>query len=220
MQELQMDAQALKNKHRAVREAHSEDLRIRIHRAISWLARAEQETDDLDGRFIFLWIALNAAYAKEFGFEQSERDQARGFIGKLLACDPGGRLHEVIFRQFTGPIRTLIENKFVFDPFWRAVREHDSSDAWSTQFAAAKKLAVRALMDKQTEVVLSIVLDRLYVLRNQLVHGGATWNSGANRAQVKDGAAILMAILPVMLDVMMDAPTGDFGSIAYPHIRA
>ena len=215
-----MDALALKEKHRQVRESQPEGLRMRIHRALSWLARAERETDDLDGRFIFLWVALNAAYAEEFGFEKVERVKAREFLGKLLACDTTRRLHDVVFRQFTGPIRTLIENKFVFEQFWRALRDHDSSDAWSTQFAAERQLALRALMGNQTDLVLSIVLDRLYVLRNQLVHGGATWNSSANRTQLKDGAAILMAIVPVVIDVMMESSAVDFGSVAYPHISS
>ena len=51
-----------------------------------------------------------------------------------------------------------------------------------------------------------MVFDRLYVLRNQLVHGGATWNSSVNRAQVRDGAAILGFLLPVFVDLMMDNP--------------
>lgn len=191
---------------------------MRIHRAISWLARAEQEADDQDARFVFLWIALNAAYAKEFGFEQSERDQTRAFIEKVLACDRTGRLQDAVFRQFTGPIRTLVENKFVFEPFWRALRAHDSSDAWEQQFTSGKRLAMKALMERQTGLVLSIVLDRLHVLRNQLVHGGATWNSAANRTQVKDSAAILSTIMPIIIDVMMGEGDADFGAIAYPHV--
>jgi len=39
---------------------------LRLHRAISWLKRSEQETNDPDARFIFQWVALNAAYAREF----------------------------------------------------------------------------------------------------------------------------------------------------------
>lgn len=37
---------------------------LRLYRAISWLKKAES-TEDLDIRFISLWIAFNAAYAKE-----------------------------------------------------------------------------------------------------------------------------------------------------------
>lgn len=63
------DAHTLKARHREIRDGQPDPLRIRIHRAISWLARAEREVDDHDARYIFLWIAFNAAYAHEFGFE-------------------------------------------------------------------------------------------------------------------------------------------------------
>lgn len=212
------DSASLKQRHRAIRDSQPEALRVRIHRAISWLARAEQEGDDMDARFLFLWIALNAAYASEFGFEHTERDQARTFVGRLLALDTEKRLHAVLFQQFTGPVRTLIENKFVFEPFWKALRDHDGSGHWEQQFVASRKVALKALMDKQTDVLLSIVLDRLHTLRNQIVHGGATWNSGTNRAQVKDGAQILGSLLPIVIDLMITNDNVDFEAIAYPPV--
>ena len=46
-------------------ETWPETFRVRLHRAISWLARAEGEPDDHDAQFVFLWIAFNAAYARE-----------------------------------------------------------------------------------------------------------------------------------------------------------
>ena len=93
-----------------------------------------------------------------------------------------------------------------------------SSARWEASVDASRKLALHALMEKKTGVVLSIVLDRLYVLRNQLVHGGATWNSAANRQQVRDGAAILMAVVPVVVDILIDAADGEFGAVAYPFL--
>ena len=76
----------------------------------------------------------------------------------------------------------------------------------------------QALKDSDTARVLSFVYDRLYVLRNQLVHGGSTWNSSINRAQVRDGAAILGFLLPVFVDIMMDNPTENWGRPFYPVI--
>lgn len=209
----------LKQRHREIRDTQPESLRVRIHRAISWLARAEQEGDDMDARFLFLWIALNAAYASEFGFEHTERDQARTFVGRLLELDKDKRLHAVLFQQFTGPVRTLIENKFVFEPFWKALRDHDSGGPWEQQFSASRKVAVKALMEHQTDVLLSIVLDRLHTLRNQIVHGGATWNSAANRTQVKDGAQILGSLLPIVIELMITSDKVDFDAIAYPPVQ-
>ena len=39
---------------------------------------------------------------------------------------------------------------------------------------------------KDTPTILN-VNDRLYTLRNQMLHGGATWNSNVNRDQVTNG---------------------------------
>ncbi|MDO5505123.1 MAG: HEPN domain-containing protein [Pseudoxanthomonas suwonensis] len=208
-------AYALKQRHRQLRDGHPEALRVRMHRAISWLDRAEHAADDLDARFIFLWIAFNAAYASEFGFEQTARSQVRAFVERLVKLDDG-RLHHVLFEQFPGPVRTLLDNRFVFEPFWRALREHDPSERWKAQFDHERRLALRAVMEHGTASLLATVLDRLHVLRNQLVHGGATWNSGANRRQIKDAVAILGTVLPVMLQLMMDHPDEPFGEIAYP----
>jgi hypothetical protein len=71
-------------------------------------------------------------------------------------------------------------------------------------------------MERQTDVLLSMILDRLYVLRNQLGHGGATLNSTTNRAQAKDGASILGALLPIIIDIMMDDDGMNFKEIAHP----
>ena len=196
--------------------AHSESSRTRLHRAISWLARAEQEENDPDAQFVFLWIAFNAAFAREFGQDEPARAQLAGFFASLLAIDGDKHLSRILFNEFSGPLRTLIANKFVFEPFWRALREHDASGRWEEQFQASSKVATRAVLEGKTEIVLSVVFDRLYVLRNQLVHGGATWNSRVNRNQVKDGARIMLSIIPAMIELMLDHPERDFGEILYP----
>ena len=80
--------------------------------------------------------------------------------------------------------------------------------------------AMQAVMANQTGVVLSIVFDRLYVLRNQLLHGGATWNSQVNRQQISDGANILGTLVPLIIALMIAHPELDFGEILYPPIAA
>lgn len=217
--EASMQSDVLKDRLRALGDRHDEAWRIRLHRAISWLRRAESEDEDPDARFIFLWIAFNAAYAQEFGFERSEREQFGRFCGALLSVDAGGSLHRVLFDRFSGPVRTLIDNRYVFEPFWKALREHDSSGQWVKQFEASQRAALRAVMLKETAIVLGIVLDRLYVLRNQLMHGGATWNSRVNRAQVRDGANLLHTLVPLVIGLMLDHPELDVGAIAYPVLR-
>lgn len=211
-------AAALRERHRTLRGQQSEALAIRMHRAISWLQRAEADSGDDDTRFIHPWIALNAAYASDFDFEDTERTRATRFLARVVEADTQGHLHAVLFRQFPGPIRTLIDNPYIYAPFWRALRDHDSGERWKERFDASRKAAMTALLDKRTADLLTIVLDRLYVLRNQLVHGGATWNSQVNRAQLRDGCAILAALVPAILDILLEATGFDDDPIAFPLI--
>ena len=76
-----MNYAELKTRQRAERHAHSPNLAIRVHRSLSWLNRAEQ-ADDLDGRYVFLWIAFNAAYATEIDDQQrlSEQETFKAFL--------------------------------------------------------------------------------------------------------------------------------------------
>ena len=125
-----MSAAPLKAKLTARGDAIAEPMRVRIHRAISWLARVEREADDPDTRFVFLWIAFNAAYAKAFGFEDSSREQVRAFFEQLVTVDAEKWLASLMLTQFSGPVRALVANRYVFEPFWRALRDHDSSGRW------------------------------------------------------------------------------------------
>jgi len=81
----------LKARHRNERQDWHEHISLRVHRAPSWLNRAEQ-CEDEDGRFIFLWIAFNAAYANEFGeYRELESKTFNRFLKRLLEL---GREHE------------------------------------------------------------------------------------------------------------------------------
>ena len=209
----------LKAKQRAIREGFPETMGLRVHRAISWIGRAEACGDDVDACFIFLWIAFNAAYADERDFQaiaSSERAAFADYFGKLVARDEGKRIYQALWQQFSGPVRMLMENWHLFNPFWQHHNGIAGYEDWERSFEAASRKFSQAFQVGNTVLVLSLVFDRLYVLRNQLVHGGATWNSGINRPQVRDGVAILSFLLPVFVDLMMDNPEENWGRPFYP----
>ena len=82
--------------------------------------------------------------------------------------------------------------------------------------AGSQREIQSAIKTFDTARLLRVVFDRLYVLRNQLVHGGATWNGKVNRQQVRDGAAVLAWMLPIFIDIMMDNPGHAWGKPYYP----
>ena len=106
----------------------------------------------------------------------------------------------------------------MFSPFWQHHNGIGGYEDWEERYRASERRFVRALQVRDTVGVLSLVFDRLYVLRNQIVQGGATWNSRVNRDQVRDGAAILAFLMPVFVDVIMDYPGEDWGAV--PSIRS
>lgn len=211
-----MKASQLKKQFDQISAEMNENQRTRFHRAIRWLERAEKETDDEDIKFIILWIAFNAAYARMFGEETSERVNQRKFFSLLLDIDSDGMLHALLYKEFSGTIRNLINNKYLYEPFWKALRDFDSSNRWKASFANSTGLALMNLMQKETLATLEIIFDRLYALRNQLVHGGSTWNSRTNREQVRNGANLMSMLVPVMISLMLKDPTRDFGEVNYP----
>ena len=61
---------------------------------------------------------------------------------------------------------------------------------------------------------------RLYTLRNQVFHGGATYGTGRGRKQIKHGSFIMANLVPVILDIMeadiYENPSSEvWGEVAY-----
>ena len=84
--------------------------------------------------------------------------------------------------------------------------------------ARSKRAIATAMSSQDTPTILSSLFDRLYMLRTQLVHGGATWCSKVNRDQVRDGTKILLHLVPIFIDIMMDNPDHPWGMPFYPVI--
>lgn len=216
-----MDAQTVQTYFRNNRHEFSEDFRLRLHRALSWLNRADN-SDDLDFRFISLWIAFNAVYAKEFKLRTntSERSDFSLFLQLISQLDNDEKIYHLVWQTFPSNIRILLDNQYIFQPFWDFHNGQISEPTWVEEFAKAKQRAHQALANKDTDTILNIVFERLYTLRNQIVHGGATHNSQVNRSQLVDGSAILSRVIPLILMTMMQHhDRKDWGQPFYPVVN-
>ena len=212
-----MDYNQLKQRHRAERENYPNNLSLRVHRALSWLNRSESCQNDLDGQFIFLWIAFNAAYAQDLEcLNLSEAATFSRFVNKICDLDPKQELTNLIWDVYPSSIRLLLDNQYVFQPFWDHQNGHDNAADWQDKFDKAKLQANTALANQNTGKVIELVLVRMYTLRNQIIHGGATWNGKINRSQLNDGVKLLGRLVPIIIEVMMDNPQALWGEANYP----
>lgn len=213
-----IQASYLKEKLRELYEIESENDIIRLHRAISWVKCAE-ETNNTDLKFITLWIAFNACYADNDNHDMSltEKKRFKDFISRLVMLDKEERFFKLLWFKFSGPVRLLIDNKFAYKQFWDAQRGEKVD--WERLFKQSKIDSRNYLAHQQVAELLGLVLDRLYTVRNQLIHGGATYNSKVNRSQVKDASQILEFLLPIIIDIMLTNIDEDWGVINYPVIK-
>lgn len=219
---------------------HNED---RMRRAESWLARAdraaregEKAGDGADGvgfaceRFLFLWISFNAAYGYEVIEDETrasypkEKEKFTKFFYEVVRRDREGIIRNILWEQYSGPVRVLLRNKYVFKPFWESVRGAPGDPEWKQQFDKEKRHANRALANGNVDRVLEIVFRRLYVLRNQIFHGGTTFAAGWGGDQVRDGSRIMAALVPAILaimraDIAANPDTDTWGKVAYPRIN-
>ncbi|WP_028764586.1 HEPN domain-containing protein [Shewanella colwelliana] len=215
-----MDFDSLKAKQREIRGRFPEGLALRVHRSLSWLAKSEQCMDDKDSQFIFLWIAFNAAYAQDTEvLRHTESEAFAKFMSKLVELDKNNHLYSLAWSEFSSCIRVLLDNKYVFQPFWDFHNGKLNEEEWIIRFADAKVRANTALSTRRTDSLNTLILQRLYTLRNQLIHGGATWNSSANRDQIRDGVAFLSKLVPIIINIMMDNSHELWGDANYPVIK-
>ncbi len=194
------------------------DFNLRMRRSLSWLERAEKEmsASDPDAAFVFYWIAFNATYVGGIRRAASERDAFSDYFKKIIELDSSMAIYNLIWEEFSDPIRNLLDNRYIFEPFWRHYSGDPDFKNWETSFGNSRQHVYKFLAEQNTMGILSTLFDRLYVLRNQLLHGAATWKGSLNRDQVRDGAKILSYFVPQFIAVMMNHPQNDWGPSYYP----
>ena len=116
-------------------------------------------------------------------------------------------------------MRVLLENQYVYGPFWKFFNGAPGYEGWRQRFEDEQRRVRQALGSQDALTVLTILFDRLYVLRNQLVHGGATWNGSVNRSQVRDGAVLIAFLAPQFISLMLGFPTEEWGPAYYPVVQ-
>ena len=112
----------------------------------------------------------------------------------------------------------LLNNKYIFQPFWENTTDN-SAPEWETSFQKSKEKVHKALKNHASSEILSILIDRLYILRNQLIHGASTWKGKLNREQVRDGERFMRHMVPCLIEIMISNPDEDWGRTFYPALN-
>lgn len=196
---------------------------LRLRRATSWGLRGEQqeETGDVDSAFVFFWIAFNALYAEDAAdySERNEQAALQRYVSKVDFLDKQSERPRVYrtLQWHVNDVRDLLNNEYVFKDFWKHQNGVPGFERWQQRFEREKEES--SFTTRDVGNVLRKLFERLYVLRNQMVHGGATWGGKVNRAQVTVGARLMKLLLPTFITLMLDNPDYGWGKPYYPVVN-
>ena len=198
------------------RKDYKENFRIRMHRSISWLQRSENEIDDNDAKFIFLWIAFNSIYTNLESVENQiyERNIFNKYFKTLIEHDKDRHIYKYIWKTFSSKIKLVLQNRFLLASFWKY--HNKNSNIWVGERGKSKAMVNRALERQDSLSILNILFDRLYIMRNQIFHGHSTWKSKVNREQLNLCTTLLVEIIPIFMTIMLRNPSVDWGELVVP----
>ena len=194
----------------------------RIKRAISWYDRAENEIKDADAKVIFFWIAFNALYGED-KFEEREAKRQNKFLKQIVKLD-SNQIHTTIKEDCPEEYINLMSNRYICWQYWGEIRnrlsnsgikrkqekdlENSMDKRWDSidagdETSAKAFLAENECTEKRTSQNLCALFERIYELRNQIVHGNASWSADVNRSQVENGCAVLESLIPLFIHLML-----------------
>ena len=207
--------ESLRAKYLSKKDGLSGNREIRIRRGLSWMECAhELGANAPDTYFISHWSGFESLYSEPRPSPYDDpKDERDAFLDIVFGLDVGqdALIYNSVIASESKTILTLVANAYAFTPFWKryhAGEKSQSPNEWANSLIESVNQMIANLEKREggTQSVLEILFDRLRELRNEMVHGGATWEDSANRDQVEDGARIMSRLLPVFLDLMMDYP--------------
>lgn len=220
----------------------------RLQRASSWLAKASRTDRDPEARFIFLWVALDALCAirneviktpwwtkeKEGHPVLSNREpdkdstyQLEWFLWRISGLDVGERALTKVIKDKWDDVTKLFGTRYLMPTYWTwKLRTDEEIEQRNKSSLRTVEKAITSLTDrkKMYRALQEIIIWRLRILRNQLVHGCATDTHSKRRAAGESELEIGSRLLEELVWAFLALMTSQAGQARYwppsPYPRA
>ncbi len=189
---------------------------IRFHRSCSWLDQAQILIDShqYDIALINLWIAFNALYGQwhqENNDPFPDRESWRPFCDAILRIDNEKDIGATL-TDHKRLVMSLLDDEYLSNFYWKEPSLKRAKQARKSKFDARTWY-----LENRWSLILERSLERVYLLRCQLIHGAATHGSKLNRTSLKHCLMMLNCLLPTILNVYADNGSDkEWGMLCYP----
>lgn len=211
----------LPHKHRlnSVRDSHP--TAVRFHRSGSWLDAVEQldPEEQLDQILILQWTAFNALYGQwDLNLHEpvNDRESWHVFLARILDLDASGHVVSLL-KENRGLVIKILENAYLNRHFWHDPRGENAGKAGRI----GRHKGESWYAERSWGIILEQTVERVYLLRCQLVHGAATRGSRLNRIALRHCATMMALLVPTVLLVWIDhGADEDWGLLCYAPVTS
>ncbi|MEZ6096069.1 MAG: HEPN domain-containing protein [Pirellulaceae bacterium] len=206
-------------KERLQRASSEHPLAVRMHRAFSWMSAVEDVDDGTrsDEKLIFRWIALNALYGRwnnSSNEPESDSRSLKSFLATIEIVDREKLINQCLC-EHEKLVVSICSDQFLNIIFWRLL---DTDKRFNSN---RDKFSIERLYNEQKwSLILDELIQRIYLVRCQLVHGASTHDSRLNRRTVRQCGTMLNHLLFNIVTVITNhGITQNWDNLCYPPVN-
>ena len=204
------------------RDSDNTNKKERVSRALSWYEVSKESDSDSDERLMFSIIAFNALYAQPRmpqNHADSQDSQAqdyenrKAFLGKIFNLQ-----RHYLFDWSSGEIVRLIEIRsfqYLSNIYWRkSIFPQQKHSLLEKEKEQAREKTSKQIKKKDSKP-LEDAVERVYLLRNQLLHGLSAYKDSYNRKQVGLCSEFMFALVGRMIKTVINDDSEDWGKVPF-----
>ena len=158
---------------------------MRADRSRTWSSRAEkiaEEMFDVYAVFIFKWIAFSCLY--DSLSDEKHKEKVERFVFWCWDNDTENLLAEA-----------MQNNIEIFASLIKKMSSEKNKEK------RAQKIRKQIKNGKTKEALLAVI-SQLYLLRNEIIHGQETWDTGRRKPAIRNASKTLDILLPIFAEIL------------------
>ena len=159
---------------------------------------------------------MNALYGQwDADAREPMADHARWkeFLEQILAIDRSNHVQSVLV-EHKRLVLAILGNAYLNRYFWAEPTEQSKG-----RYAKGGLQAQSWYVEKRWLMIAEQLLERIYLLRCQVIHGAATYGSQLNREALRHCTTMMRLLIPAILQVWIECGSEqDWGPLCYPPV--
>jgi hypothetical protein len=170
-----------------------------------WLSEASNDGVERTSKFLYYWIAFDSLMDDCISLDKKTacfRTRLKEFLKHVTDIDTNGYLEASLWKSYSNTIRILLDSRYTFKPYWDYQNGKISKEKWVLALKRNNRIALRALEHRDIATLIFVIFERIYTLRNQLLHGSFCPNDICIHSDMRGATLMMSELMPVFLELL------------------